>query len=187
MTDLLLQPWPWYIAGPLIGLIIPLLLYFGNKAFGFSSNFRHVCAACFPSDISFFKYDWKKDGTWNLVFLVGTVVGGFVGGYLFANPDPIILTEGTKAYLTANMGVTDFSGFVPAEIFNWKILGTASGIIILAVGGFLIGFGTRYAGGCTSGHAISGLANLQIGSLIAVIGFFIGGMLMTYFILPALL
>jgi uncharacterized membrane protein YedE/YeeE len=187
MTDLLLQPWPWYIAGPLIGLIIPLLLYFGNTAFGFSSNFRHVCAACFPSDISFFKYDWKKDGTWNLVFLVGTVVGGFVGGYLFANPDPIILTEGTKAYLTANMGVTDFSGFVPAEIFNWEILGTASGIIILAVGGFLIGFGTRYAGGCTSGHAISGLANLQIGSLIAVIGFFIGGMLMTYFILPALL
>ena len=103
------------------------------------------------------------------------------------NPDPIVLSQGAIETLSTKMGITDFTGFVPSEIFNWEALGTPTGIFILAFGGFLIGFGTRYAGGCTSGHAISGLANLQLASLIAVIGFFIGGLLMTYIILPALL
>lgn len=187
MLEILTQPWPWYVAGPLIGIIIPLLLIYGNKTFGFSSNFRHFCAACFPSNIEFFKYNWKKEGSWNLIFLVGTVIGGFIGGYLFVNPDPIVLSQGAIETLSAKMGITDFKGFVPSEIFNWEALGTPTGIFILAFGGFLIGFGTRYAGGCTSGHAISGLANLQLASLIAVIGFFIGGLLTTYIILPALL
>jgi uncharacterized membrane protein YedE/YeeE len=53
---------------------------------------------------------------------------------------------------------------------------------LLLVGGVLIGFGTRYAGGCTSGH-VSGLSNLQIPSLKAVIGFF-GGLIMSYFYSP---
>lgn len=187
MVEILSNPWPWYVAGPLIGLIVPLLLYFGNKAFGFSSNFRHICAACIPSNITFFKYNWKREGSWNLVFLVGTVLGGFLGGYIFANPEPIKLSQSTVQTLGTTMGITDFTGFVPQEIFNWTFLTTPAGFAILAIGGFLIGFGTRYAGGCTSGHAISGLANLQLGSLIAVIGFFAGGLLMTWIILPILL
>lgn len=187
MFDFLTQPWPWYIAGPLIGLTIPILLIIGNKAFGFSSNFRHICAACMPGNVEFFQYNWKEDGGWNLMFLVGTIFGGFLGGYLLANPEPIQLSAATIAGLQAEMNITDFSGMVPSELFNWDFLLTPVGLFMMIGGGFLIGFGTRYAGGCTSGHAISGLANLQIGSLIAVIGFFIGGMLMTYLILPALL
>lgn len=187
MIDFLTQPWPWYIAGPLIGLMVPLLLIFGNKAFGFSSNFRHVCAACFPSNITFFKYNWKHEGGWNLVFLVGTLLGGILGGYLLANPEPIALSESAKMTISSTMGITDFSGFVPTEIFSWEKITSPAVIVILAIGGFMIGFGTRYAGGCTSGHAISGLANLQVASLIAVAGFFIGGLLMTYVILPLIL
>lgn len=187
MIDFLTQPWPWYIAGPIIGLMVPLMLLLGGKAFGFSSNFRHICAACVPANINFFKYDWKKDGGWNLLFLVGTILGGFLGGILLANPDPIQLSSATVSALQSDLGISDFSGFVPSEVFNWESLLTVPGFLVLVVGGFLIGFGTRYAGGCTSGHAISGLANLQIGSLIAVIGFFIGGLLMTYLILPLIL
>lgn len=187
MIELLTQPWPWYVAGPLIGLMVPMLLIFGNKAFGFSSNFRHLCAACFPSNITLFKYNWKQEGGWNLVFLVGTLLGGILGGYLLANPDPIALSESAKSTLSSTMGITDFSGFVPSEIFSWEMITSPAVIVILALGGFLIGFGTRYAGGCTSGHAISGLANLQLASLIAVVGFFIGGLLMTYVILPLIL
>lgn len=187
MLDFLTQPWPWYIAGPVIGLTVPLLLLLGGKTFGFSSNFRHICAACMPGDLQFFKYNWKAEGGWNLVFLVGTILGGFLGGYLLANPEPIQLSASTVQALQTEMGLTDFTGYVPSEIFNWNFLLSGAGLFIMIIGGFLIGFGTRYAGGCTSGHAISGLANLQFASLIAVIGFFIGGLLMTYIILPAIL
>src|SRR5690606_17815079 len=107
--------WPWYIAGPIIGLTVPALLILGGKAFGFSSNFRHICAACLPGNIEFFKYDWKKEGSWNLVFLLGTILGGFIGGYLLANPDPIELSASTLATLRQDLGITDFSGYVPSE------------------------------------------------------------------------
>jgi uncharacterized protein len=187
MIEFLTQPWPWYIAGPIIGATVPLLFILGGKTFGFSSNFRHACAACIPGNVEFFKYDWKKEGGWNLIFLVGTILGGFLGGYLLANPDPIALSAATTEALRTEMGITDFSGYVPAEIFNWEFLMSGPGIFLMVAGGFLIGFGTRYAGGCTSGHAISGLANLQRASLIAVVGFFIGGLIMTYLVLPAIL
>lgn len=187
MLELLTQPWPWYIAGPVIGLMVPLLLILGGKAFGFSSNFRHVCAACLPAKIPYFSYNWKEEGGWNLVFLLGTILGGFLGGYWLANPEPIQISERTAEALRSGMGITDFTGYVPADLFSWEFAKTGFGLFFLVFGGLLIGFGTRYAGGCTSGHAISGLSNLQIGSLFAVIGFFIGGLLMTWFILPALL
>ncbi len=185
MIDLLYQPWPWYVAGPIIGIMIPLLLIVGNKAFGISSNFRHICAACAPANVKFFQYDWKS-GLWNLVLLLGVVIGGFLGGWVFANPEPIDLSESTVSSLQ-ELGIQDFTGFVPADLFSWEVLASPTGIIVLAIGGFLVGFGTRYAGGCTSGHAISGLSNLQLASLIAVIGFFIGGLLMTYVLLPIIL
>lgn len=186
MTELLYEPWPWYIAGPLIGLIVPMLLMMGGKQFGLSSNLRHTCAACMPGKIDFFRYDWRSVGGWNLVFVAGTIIGGFLGGWLFNNPDPINISQQTLTKLQA-MGIADFSGMMPQDLFSWQNLGSLQGIVVMAVGGFLVGFGARYAGGCTSGHAISGLANLQVASLLAVIGFFIGGLIITHFVYPLLL
>lgn len=186
MFELLTQPWPWYVAGPVIGLTVPIILLIGGKMFGFSSNFRHAVTACGISNNDFFKYDWKKDGGWNLLFLVGSVIGGFLGGYVFANPNPIDLAPDTIAALSS-MGIQDFNGFVPVDLFSWSSLGTPAGFTVLVLGGFLVGFGARYAGGCTSGHAISGLSNLQVASLVAVIGFFIGGLIMTFLIYPIIL
>jgi hypothetical protein len=183
MFDFLYEPWPWYIAGPLIGLTVPGLLIMGGKKFGLSSNFRHVCAACFPGDIDFFKYDWKTSGTWNLIFLVGIIIGGFLAGYVWENPNPVDISQETVADLQA-LGVTSFQGLVPADLFSWANLGSIEGLSVLAIGGFLVGFGTRYAGGCTSGHAITGISDLQVASVVATIAFFIGGLLMTHLLLP---
>jgi len=186
MLDFLYQPWPWYIAGPIIGLTVPLLLLAGGKVFGISSNLRHVCAACNIGDVEFFKYDWKKAGKWNLTFVAGAIFGGFLGGYIFANPEPIALASSTVQDLQA-LGIQDFHGLVPDDLFTWGALGSVTGLIVLVLGGFLVGFGARYAGGCTSGHAISGLSDLQLASLIAVIGFFIGGLIMTHLLYPIIL
>jgi len=183
MLDFLSQPWPWYIAGPLIGLIVPALLFLGGKQFGVSSNLRHLCAATIPGPVEFFKYDWKKSGLWNLTFVLGVVIGGFIAHTLLFNPDPIAISEATKADLTG-LGLTDLNGLVPKEVFSWSGLLTLPGFVLIVGGGFLVGFGSRYAGGCTSGHAISGLADLQLPSLIAVIGFFIGGIIATFVLLP---
>lgn len=186
MFEFLYQPWPWYVAGPVIGLTVPLLLLAGGKIFGVSSNLRHTCAACNFGNVEFFNYDWKKAGKWNFTFLAGSVIGGFLGGYVFANPEPIALASSTISDLQT-LGIQDFDGFVPDDLFEWSSLGSASGLIVLVLGGFLVGFGARYAGGCTSGHAISGLSDLQLASLIAVIGFFIGGLIMTYLLYPIIL
>jgi uncharacterized protein len=181
--EFLIRPWPWYVAGPLIGLMAPLLLWLGNKQFGLSSNLRHMCAAVMPARVDFLRYDWRKVGGWNLVFVLGIMIGGFIGGALLANPEPIAISAATQADLAA-LGVTDFSGFVPREVFSWEGLLGARGILLVIVGGLLVGFGTAYAGGCTSGHGISGLGNLQLPSLIAVAAFFIGGILASFFLLP---
>ncbi len=186
MMEFLSQPWPWYVAGPIIGLVVPALLLLGNRQFGVSENLRHMCAAALPGNIEFLKYDWKKAGSWNLTFIAGTVIGGFIAYTLLYNPDPIAISEATRSDLAA-LGISDFNGLVPAQVFSWSGLGTVPGLIMIVAGGFLVGFGTRYAGGCTSGHAISGLADLQLPSLIAVLGFFAGGLIATYFILPLLL
>ncbi|GAA5522833.1 YeeE/YedE family protein [Aliifodinibius salicampi] len=186
MIEFLQQPMPWYIAGPLIGLIVPVLLLIGGKEFGVSSNLRHVCAACMPRNIEFFQYDWQKEGGWNLVFIAGTVIGGFIGGWLLNNPEPIDLSQQTLAELKA-LGISDFSGMMPEDLFSWSNLGSLQGIVVMVIGGFLVGFGARYAGGCTSGHAIAGLANFQFASLLAVIGFFIGGLIITYLVYPFIL
>jgi uncharacterized membrane protein YedE/YeeE len=182
-VEILREPWPWYVAGPLIGLIVPILLIAGGKLFGVSANLRHACAACVPGDIEFFKYDWKKSGKWNLVFVAGTILGGFIGGWLLSNPDPINISAQTITDLKA-LGISDFSGMLPSDVFNWENVASTQGIILMIAGGFLVGFGARYAGGCTSGHAISGLADLQLASLLAVIGFFAGGLFITYIIYP---
>ncbi|POY35560.1 hypothetical protein C3K47_14280 [Solitalea longa] len=176
------QPWPWYLAGPLIGLTVPALLLVGNKSFGISSSLRHICAACFPSKIPFFTYNWKKE-VWNLFFVAGIAIGGFIASILLANPNPVQLNPQTVADLQ-QLGVKDFSHLLPIDIFSFENLFSLKGLFFFVLGGFLVGFGTRYAGGCTSGHSIMGLSNLQWPSLVATIAFMLGGFIMTWLILP---
>jgi len=184
MLEIIKQPWHWSIAGVLIGLTVPTLLIIGNKTFGISSSLRHICAACFPANISFFKYDWKKE-IWNLFFVFGILIGGFIASNFLASPSDILISENTIRDLKA-LGVTDFSHLLPTDIFSIENIFTLKGFVFFVVGGFFVGFGTRYAGGCTSGHSIMGLSNLQFPSLIATISFMVGGFVMTLFILPLL-
>lgn len=186
MFDLIARPWPWYVAGPLIGLVVPALLLLGGRHFGVSSNLRHICAACLPRGLEYFDYDWKGSGLWNLTFIVGVVIGGFIAAHWLPSSGPAAISEATRADLAA-LGIRDFSGLVPADLFAWERLGSGAGLFAVVGGGFLVGFGSRYAGGCTSGHAISGLADLQLPSLIAVIGFFVGGLITTFVLLPLLI
>lgn len=183
--ELLREPWPWYITGPLIGLIVPALLLLGNKHFGISSNFRHICAACFPANIKFFKYDWKKE-RWNFFFIGGIVAGAALTSLFLMNDNPMVVDERLVSNL-AGFGINDYSGLVPSELFSFESIVTLRGMIILVVGGFLVGFGTRYAGGCTSGHSIMGLSTLQMPSLIATCCFMAGGIITSNFILPLIL
>ena len=184
------DPWPWYVAGPLIGLLVPALLVFGGKAFGLSANLRHVCAALPVPDRAkpaFLRYDWRSTGLWNLVFALGIAAGGFLGVRVLSDPAaPLALSPATVAAL-ADLGVTDLTGFVPAQLISWSALASPVGALMVLGGGFLVGFGARWAGGCTSGHAISGLADLQAPSLVAVVGFFVGGLVVTHLLLPLLL
>ncbi len=176
------QPWPWYVAGPMIGLTVPALLILGNKTFGISSSLRHICAACFPAGISFFNYNWKKE-MWNMVFVLGVLIGGFLGASFLADGSEIVIAEATKADLQ-ELGIENFSSLMPSDIFNWENLTNIKGFVFFVFGGFLVGFGTRYAGGCTSGHAIMGISNLQLPSVVATIFFMLGGFFMTHVLLP---
>lgn len=183
--EFIYKPWPWYVAGPMIGLIVPLLLLMGNKKLGVSSTLRQVCAACIPANIPLLKCDWKKD-IWNLYFVGGIAIGGYVGGQLLASADAIDISSNTIAHLTS-FGLEKPHGFMPEDLFNWNSLLTLKGISLIIAGGFMVGFGTRYARGCTSGHGILGLSALQWPSLLAIVSFFIGGILFSHFVLPAIL
>ncbi|WP_179336779.1 YeeE/YedE family protein [Winogradskyella ludwigii] len=183
--EYILQPWPWYVSGPIIAIIMYLLLYFG-RTFGMSSNLRTLCAIGGAGKHSdFFKFDWKSQ-RWNLVVVLGAILGGFIAHYYLSEPAAIDLSDATIIDLKT-LGFTDIgNSLLPPELFSWEAVFSIKGILILIVGGFLVGFGTRYAGGCTSGHAITGLSSLQLPSLIAVIGFFLGGLIMIHLIFPIL-
>lgn len=150
----IMQPWPWWISGILIGLTVPLLYILAGKAFGISTSLQEIGAMCAPH--SRFEYLSKFDRvghTWLLVFIVGIALGAFIAThFLSAQPFPL-LPDSFKS---------------------------ASGAIKLLIGGFLVGFGTRYAGGCTSGHCVTGIANLNWPSLVATICFFAGGLAVTW-------
>ncbi len=186
IISLLQQPWPWYVAGPLISLILFTMLFFG-KTFGISSTFRATCAMVGAGKLSpFFRLNWREQ-IWNIVFVIGTLLGGYVAATWLQSPEAINLNPETVANLQ-ELGIeAPGKDYLPSDIFSWNTLFSLKGLVMLVGGGFLVGFGTRYANGCTSGHAISGLSNLQLPSLVAVIGFFIGGLIMTFGVLPYLL
>ena len=185
MSEWIKQPWPWYIAGPLIGLMVPALLIFGNKRLGISSSLRHICAACLPAKIPFFQYQWKKE-SWNLFFVAGVLVGGYVAVHFLTTAAPIVVNDQLLHDLS-KAGINDHTTLVPIDLFNWPALFTLRGIVFMVFGGFMVGFGTRYAGGCTSGHSIMGLSNLQWPSLVATCCFMAGGFIMTKLFIPYLL
>lgn len=185
MIELIKHPWHWAVAGLLIGLTVPTLLLIGNKKFGISSTLRHICAMCVPAKISFFQYDWKKE-IWNLFFVVGVLLGGFIATQFLSNPNTIVIAQSTKESLTA-LGIKDFTSLMPADLFSVANIFTLKGLFFFVFGGFLVGFGTRYAGGCTSGHAIMGLSTLQMPSLIATCCFMIGGFFSANVLLPFIL
>ena len=184
--DFLLQPWPWYIAGPLIALCMYLMNFFGKK-FGVSSNLETVCAMGGAGKwVDFFKFDWKKH-KWHIAFIIGLILGGFVSNQ-WLTPDQTIAINPQTVQDLSDLGIANAgSSYLPDEIFSLEAIFTLKGFLILIVAGILVGFGSRYAGGCTSGHGIVGLSNLSIESVIAVSGFFIGGLIMTWLILPYIL
>ena len=183
--DWIKEPWPWYVSGPLIGLMVPFLYFLANKPFGISSSLKHICAACMPGKVKFFDYDWKKE-SWNLLFAIGIVLGGVISHWLLSNGQPVRISSSTEHDLL-KLGITNFNSVMPAQIFSWNNLLSVQGFVFIILGGFMVGFGSRYAGGCTSGHAITGMANFQKASLVAVFGFFAGGLAVTYILYPLLL
>lgn len=180
MINFILEPWPWYVSGLLIALVMFLLLMMGDK-FGMSSNLRTLCTICGAGKkTDFFDFEWKSQ-KWNLLVMVGAIIGGFIGANFLSNQSGVAISSETIASLQQYGINSSEVSYLPTEIFG---LFTVKNIILLAIGGFLVGFGARYAGGCTSGHAISGLSNLQLPSLIAVVGFFAGGLFMIHVLFP---
>lgn len=181
--EFILQPWAWYVAGPLITFSIFLMFYFG-KRLSVSSNLESMCAIGGAGRfLDYFKFDWRKNA-WNLSFMLGLILGGFIAmNYL--TPDKTVAISIQTINDLSELGFKNAGkSYLPPEIFSLDALLTFKGVSILIIAGFLVGFGARYAGGCTSGHAIVGLSMLELPSLISVIGFFIGGLTMTWFILP---
>lgn len=181
--DLISEPWPWYISGPLIAVVMLLLLLAG-KNFGMSANLRTLCTVCGAGrKASFFRFDWKKQ-RWNLVVLLGVIIGGFIASEFLSGNAPVAIHEDTVTQLEIYGFEDAGKEYMPSEMFAVESLSSPKTLALLILGGMLVGFGARYAGGCTSGHAISGLSDLQLPSLIAVIGFFIGGLIMVHALFP---
>ncbi|MEW6511096.1 MAG: YeeE/YedE thiosulfate transporter family protein [Bacteroidota bacterium] len=183
--DILSSFWPWYVTGPLIGLYVPAIYLLLNKHFGISSTFRDICTVTVRPKARYFQYNWR-DHSWRLVFVAGIVIGGFLG-----HPTLTTAAEGQISGHTldvlASLGLKDFTSLVPPDLFSWNAIFSLRGFFLLVVGGFLVGFGTRYADGCTSGHTIHGVSNFHRSSLVATLCFFIGGLFSTYVLLPLIL
>ncbi len=186
ILEWLRAPWPWYISGILIGLMVPAMLLLTNKRFGISSSYRQLCAASIPLSISYFRdYDWK-DQIWRLWLVGGIILGGFIAAHYLNGTVTPELSDGARSVL-AQWGLGEVKGLVPEQLYSWQGLQTMRGFLVIVAGGFLMGFGTRYANGCTSGHSIMGLSMLNPASLVATIFFFAGGAIMAHFILPFIL
>ena len=154
-----LNLWPWYVAGPLMGLFVPFLLIVGNKLLGISSSFQHICSLVLNTKKFAASGYNASSNRWKFFFVIGITLGGLAAKLFLGSGDTLFLPE---QYYTLN------------------------GFILLFIGGFLVGFGTRYASGCTAGHAISGISTFQLSGLIATLSFFIGGLIYTHFLFPFL-
>ena len=181
--SLLRHPWPWYVSGPLIGLFVPLLLLVGNKQLGLTGSLRAMCAAIAPGRVEFFHYDWKKSGLWNVALALGILLGAVLAVTVLGGGETPGISPHTREAIAA-LGMSSPSGLVPAELFSWQALLTFHGATCVLGGGLLVGFGSSYAGGCTSGHGVMGLATLQVASVIALVGIFVGGLLTTFIVMP---
>ncbi|MDI1317364.1 YeeE/YedE thiosulfate transporter family protein [Flavobacterium sp.] len=183
--EFITHTWHWSVSGFLIALVMLILNYFG-KVFGMSSNLRALCSMTgVGKKVSFFDWDWKAQ-RWNLAVVFGAMLGGYVAVHFLSDASNVAINPKTIEQL-ATMGIDAPNGkLVPDALFGNQIFESPKMIAILLIGGLLIGFGSRYAGGCTSGHAIAGMSNLQLPSLKAVIGFFVGGLIMAHLILPLL-
>ena len=181
--DVLLEPWPWYVSGPLIALVMFLLLMVG-KNFGMSANLRTFCTMCgADKNMDFFRFDWKTQ-SWNLIVVVGTIIGGFIAAHYLTVDSAVEINQSVVTDLNTLGFTSAGNAYLPGELYDNAVFTDWKALSLLALGGLMVGFGSRYAGGCTSGHAISGLSDLQWPSLIAVIGFFAGGLIMIHFIFP---
>ncbi|SEM44191.1 hypothetical protein SAMN05216436_104218 [bacterium A37T11] len=181
----ILAPWPWYVSGPLIAFTMFLLLYMG-KTFGMSSNLRTICTLLGAGKTArLFRFDWKSQ-RWNLLVMVGAAIGGFLASHYLSIHQAPKINEKTVQDLQKMGFESAGKTYVPTELYGSQVFSSPKMVAILFIGGLLVGFGSRYAGGCTSGHSISGISNLQLPSLIATIGFFIGGLIMVHFIFPYL-
>ena len=182
LIEFISQPWPWYVSGALIALNVFIMTFLGKK-FGISGYYEAMCSYAGAGKVTdFFKREFNE--TWRLFFIVGGILGGFIAANYLQSPDAIAISESTINHLK-DWNIDYFSassnnGYLPTDIFNFSF----KGITLALISGILIGFGTRYGKGCTSGHAITGLSHLKIESLVTVIGFFIGGLLMTWVIMP---
>ncbi|HUZ18233.1 MAG TPA: YeeE/YedE thiosulfate transporter family protein [Spirochaetia bacterium] len=185
MIHFLSQPWPWYVTGPLLGLMVPILLFVGNKQFGISSSFRHLCAALLPVRASYFKYSWREE-SWNLFLVGGIIIGATVAALFLAGTSAPPVSSAARS-LFASWGIQHVTGLVPVALYGTASLLSAKSLLALAAGGFFVGFGTRYANGCTAGHAIMGLSLLSPASLVATVGFFGGGLVVSNFVVPLLM
>jgi len=152
--DWIMQPWPWWLSGILIGLTVPLLYLLAGKAFGISTSLQQAGAMCAPhSKLEYLRKHDRRANLWTLVFVAGIAAGAFIATHLLSDTAAALLPESFYS---------------------------VSGGFKLLAGGFLIGFGTRYAGGCTSGHSITGISNLNWPSLVATVFFFAGGLAVTW-------
>ena len=183
MWDVIVGPWPWYVSGPLLGLMVPILLLLGNKNFGISSTLRHMCSAALPVKADYFTSDDWRAGAWNLVLALGVIAGGAIA-VLFLGGDRAPAVTPAAVELFRSWDVAAPTALQPAEIYAFPGLFSVRALVSLVLGGFLVGFGTRYANGCTSGHAIMGLSLLNVGSLVATLGFFAGGVIVSNLVVP---
>ncbi len=185
MWHALRGPWPWYIGGPIIGLLVPTLLIVGNKQLGVSSALRAICAATVPGGVEFFRYDWKATGLWNVALALGVLLGAALATAVLG-ADTVNIAPSTGDALLG-LGLAPPHGLLPTELFSWRGLLTVRGLVLMIGGGFLVGFGASYGGGCTSGHGVMGMATLQRASMIALVGIFAGGLFATFVLLPLVL
>ncbi|MBS0570288.1 MAG: YeeE/YedE family protein [Proteobacteria bacterium] len=186
IIDLLQSPWPWWVTGPLIGMVVPVLLLIGNRTFGISSTFRHVWAATAPCGLAYFTYDWRAE-SWNLVFVAGIALGGYVAMAWLTPAGAVTHMSGAFAGELARAGIDPHQKILPRELFSWHGLATLPTLAVTVLGGLLVGFGARYAGGCTGGHSIAGIASFQRASLVATLAFMAGGFIVANALVPLLL